>query len=334
MAFLSAGLAFGTATIFFSVIWLIALLWVLSKKTREAAWNSLYGVFTVGMLSSCILLPMVSRASFHISQPNCRGNVRSILAALEDYEKENGTLPEACVVDSDGQPMHSWRVLLLGQLGHEDLLTRYNMNEPWDGPNNRKLADEMPGVYRCLEHGHRSKTHYKLLTGPQSLFDGFALPRSVNVTDEHSTTPLLVEDWKNPINWMKPDDISIKEAAQQFSNFEEHGSAHQSHGIFMDRYSGSHFGMYDGYVQKLGGNSNRNDWERLFRVRDGSINRSEFQDYGESRYNYGRIFAVACYLLLGVLPLVLILKKPRGLPCRQIGPPKELPEKQPPRASE
>ena len=43
--------------------------------------------------------------------------------------------------------MHSWRVLLLPYLDQLELYNAYRFDEPWDGPNNRLLADRMPRHY-------------------------------------------------------------------------------------------------------------------------------------------------------------------------------------------
>jgi len=42
--------------------------------------------------------------------------------------------------------MHSWRVLILPYMGEEEqqLYSRYNLNEPWNSPENHKLAALRP----------------------------------------------------------------------------------------------------------------------------------------------------------------------------------------------
>ena len=42
---------------------------------------------------------------------------------------------------------YSWRVAILPYLEHNPLYRQYNFDEPWDGPNNRKLIDKMPAIY-------------------------------------------------------------------------------------------------------------------------------------------------------------------------------------------
>jgi hypothetical protein len=47
----------------------------------------------------------------------------------------------------DGKPLLSWRVHLLPRLGHADLYRRFKLDEPWDGPNNKRLLDRIPPEY-------------------------------------------------------------------------------------------------------------------------------------------------------------------------------------------
>ena len=39
--------------------------------------------------------------------------------------------------------------MLLPFLGEKELYGHYRFNEPWNGPHNRALNNQMPAVYRC-----------------------------------------------------------------------------------------------------------------------------------------------------------------------------------------
>ena len=83
------------------------------------------------------------------SRNSCLNNMKQILLALNNYESAHGAYPPPYVADADGKAMHSWRVLILPYLEHAALFKKYRMDEPWDGPNNRELWEDMPEVYRC-----------------------------------------------------------------------------------------------------------------------------------------------------------------------------------------
>ena len=83
-------------------------------------------------------------------------NLKQIAMALQCYHQANGCFPPAYIADKTGKPMHSWRVLILPYLDRDDLYKAYNFTEPWDGPNNKKLATSRPDL--CLpEHRRTSR---------------------------------------------------------------------------------------------------------------------------------------------------------------------------------
>jgi hypothetical protein len=52
----------------------------------------------------------------------------------------------------------SWRVYILPFLGEQKLYAAFNHNEPWDGPNNKKLIERMPDVFRAPDVTGTGKT--------------------------------------------------------------------------------------------------------------------------------------------------------------------------------
>jgi hypothetical protein len=135
------GLAWAGGTL---AIW--AIVFFSQSRTCTLMW--LACLVLVGTCCSGILVPGVgsrpASPGFH-----CHVNRRQICRALEGYRLRNGGLPPASIADVSGKVMHSWRVLILPYLGHEDLFNAYHFDEPWDGPNNSKLLPLMPDVYRC-----------------------------------------------------------------------------------------------------------------------------------------------------------------------------------------
>ena len=104
--------------------------------------------------------------------------------------------------------MHSWRVLLLPYLGMEDVYKEYRFSEPWDGPNNRKLAERMPKIYRFPgEHG--PTTNYLAVVGPETAWPGQRTITGNEVNDGKSNTILIVENQGAGIHWMEPRDLSF-----------------------------------------------------------------------------------------------------------------------------
>src|SRR5210317_613550 len=79
-------------------------------------------------------------------EDECKANLRRIGVALLEYHDRCGSFPPAYVLSEHGQRWHSWRVLLLPDLGYTDLHNQYSFDEPWNGPHNRQLLARMPSI--------------------------------------------------------------------------------------------------------------------------------------------------------------------------------------------
>lgn len=148
--------------------------------------------------------------------------------------------------------MHSWRVLILPYLGHTGLYRRYRFNEPWDGPTNSLLLDQMPDEYRCpsLYSGRSSatKTSYLAVVGQYTMWPNDAARKLHEVTDGADDTLMVVESYSREVNWMQPRDINFSDAVSLFASGTEsrvHLSAPHPGGfnmLYADGHAG--FGVY------------------------------------------------------------------------------------------
>lgn len=139
-------------------------------------------------------------------------NLAGICTAMFEYHDKYGHLPPAYILGADGKPAHSWRVLLLEFIDQKALLNQYNFKEPWNGPNNRKLADKMPRQYRVAGHADKRNkllTSYVVLVGKKSAFPGDKTVKLADITDGREITILVAEAEGFDINWMEPRDWDI-----------------------------------------------------------------------------------------------------------------------------
>ncbi len=220
----------------------------------------------LGILTA-MLYPAVQQAREAARRSSCKCNLKQLGLALHNYHDANGSFPPAFIADSQGRPMHSWRVLILPYIDQAALYNRYNFAEPWDGPNNVKLLDEIPAVYKCPSHVPRSPavaglsacfgplacstaatvssaagrrcTNYAAALGKNCVFRGARPVAIEDVTDGTSNTLMIGDVTDAEILWTKPEDIDIV----------QHPKIGDRMGFSSDHSGGVHFLMGDGSVR-------------------------------------------------------------------------------------
>ena len=131
--------------------------------------------------------------------------------AVANYHDTYGSLPPAYVADANGRPMHSWRVLLLPFLDQRTLYEQYDFNEPWDGPNNRRLIADRPSIYALHDQTSQREpfTNYLAVVGPETAWRGAEAIRYDDIGDGTSHTILLVENVGAAVDWTEPRDLEL-----------------------------------------------------------------------------------------------------------------------------
>jgi hypothetical protein len=172
---------------------------------------------------------------------NCRGNLQRIALALHSYHDTYGSFPPAIARNSAGEPMHSWRVLILPFLdgGPRDL--DYRMDEPWDSPHNRRVTAKTPPVFRCPGNTNGAKfgtTHYVAIDGPHSVLNSEKPARLQDIIDGPGVTMMVVEGRDPAVHWAQPRDLEIA-----------HGTAFGPDGMSSAHGGVFHAAMADGTVR-------------------------------------------------------------------------------------
>lgn len=138
-------------------------------------------------------------------------NLKQLAIAIYNYIDDHKHFPPAVVLGPDGKTPHSWRIEILPFLHAEgkQLYDQYNLNEPWDSDNNKKVLLQMPAVFRSPQDNEKSfHTSYFAVTGPQTMFADAKGTRFEQVTDGLANTVMLVET-KADIPWTKPADVEV-----------------------------------------------------------------------------------------------------------------------------
>jgi|SRR6185437_10035694 len=130
---------------------------------------------------------------------------------MQIYQDSHGRLPPAVVYGKDGQPLYSWRVLMLPFIEQPELYKQFHLDEPWDSPHNVELLARMPQTYAPPPNKKSRLPAYHtvchVFVGKGTAFEGKeGLRLPADFPDGTSNTILLVEAGP-PVPWTKPEDI-------------------------------------------------------------------------------------------------------------------------------
>lgn len=131
--------------------------------------------------------------------------------AVANYHDTYKCYPPPFIADADGKPMHSWRILVLPYLERNDLYQQYRFDEPWDGPNNRKLANQMPDQYALhgIEKPGNVTTNYLRVVGDQTASPPNRMIDTSAISDGVSNSLFVVENVGANVHWMEPRDLEF-----------------------------------------------------------------------------------------------------------------------------
>ncbi len=175
-------------------------------------------VVAIPMLLLCVgilvglLLPAVQAAREAARRMQCSNNMKQIALAMHNYESVYKAFPPAYTVDANGQPLHSWRTLLLPYMEQNALYSQIDLNKPWDDPVNLPFSQVVIPSYACPS-GHTDspeKTCYQVVVDPAGIFTGPTPCQIRTITDGTSSTILVIEtESENAVPWMAPNDADM-----------------------------------------------------------------------------------------------------------------------------
>jgi hypothetical protein len=261
------------------------------------------------------LLPIgVMREAARRSQ--CNSHLKQIAVALHSYHDTYGEFPPAFLGDEDGQPMHSWRVLILPWLEQAALYDQYDFEQPWDGPNNRRLLAQMPYVYQCPSDARRRQrpsewTNYVAVVDPRTAWPGAKSTKLSDFTGGTANTILVLEDQSREILWMEPRDLTWDDATSALTSQDRQmGGVHRREDFFYEYSGGRQAALVDGSVRYLFDGMPRDLVASLLRF-DQSLDESfrEFVPTVTKRLKLFNCFLLASFVTLALLPLPWVWRK-------------------------
>lgn len=201
----------------------------------------------IGIIMAMPAIQAVRRAAQEMTTlVTCQNFEKQISLALHNYHEVYQSFPPAYTTDEDGNPLHSWRVLLLPYLEEGAMYREIRLSEPWDSEYNRQFHSRMPISYNCQltpEVKEAGLTSYMRVVGPGTTTDGPGTTGIGDIEVGMSNVIWLVEVMPTTC-WMAPVDIQESDLADNF----KFGSVHSP----LAGSSIINVGFLDATVQSLG----------------------------------------------------------------------------------
>lgn len=198
---------------------------------------------TILILVLAAFKPYVEQAQARILATSCDRNLARLGKAFQAYHQHYGSFPPASVTDKSGKPMHSWRVLILPELGELTLYKKYRFDQPWNSPENLEVSQQMPAVFGCPANPEaiaQNETSYMVIVGKRTAFPGpDQATRSEQFDDGLSQTILVVETVVQGVLWTDPTDLDA-----DLIKYDINGR--KGNGIGSSHPDGAHVLMADG----------------------------------------------------------------------------------------
>lgn len=305
--------AFGAGGLVLAAIILAAVAYI---RISRSMWRAAAVVCLAILCGFCVLSFVLyegRHADEAFRRASCTNNLKEITLALGHYHELHGCFPPAYIADADGKPMHSWRVLILPWLEQRPLYQQYNFDEPWEGPNNRKLAGQRIATYVCPSSknstGTSPTTNYVAVVGPKTAWPGPEQTKLGDILDGTHKTIILVEIADSDIHWMEPRDLSFEEALRGINPQSGAGISSEhvaDNGYFYHDTAVVNVAFADGTVRTLREGLPLDKIEALLTIDGGeTVNLEYCEDYSvPARLNWTKCIALPTLVLSAILLLV------------------------------
>jgi hypothetical protein len=164
-----------------------------------------------------VAIQTANRIANHVDEsmnrPACVNNIKNLGMALRWYESQVGNLPPVHTLDQSGQPLTSWRTLILPRIQHHDVFSTYDQSQPWNAAINKRASDIKFELLRCpsdiaLDLFSNLTSYVAIISPGGAWTPGRGLTLN-EIKDKLSDTILLVEMRNSDIAWAEPRDLDL-----------------------------------------------------------------------------------------------------------------------------
>jgi hypothetical protein len=290
---------------------LILAFWAWAGRDKNRRFIPLYLMLLLAAI--VVVFSLVNSAGRSRSEAQSRllrlNQLQQVSRALLAYENANGRLPPAYVADANGKLMHSWRVLILPYLGETALFQQYNLAEPWDGPNNSKLAAQIPAAYREQSGGATDSNTFAIVDD-EAAWTGNVGRTLASITDGLSSTILCIEASGLGIHWMSPQDVSLDEGVEILTQ-RKSGHTQTIDQFLTSKHITSRFVFYcDGSGRVTGQLNDAKIARAALTAAGGEFVPADLGWSTTTTVHWARVYSLFLFSAISILPLAS--RRPRG----------------------
>lgn len=112
------------------------------------------GLLAIALIGAVLLLlaPLRRTGALAVARRiQCRNNLKQIACAVAAYTDHYGEPPPLVSHSAAGQPLHSWRTLILEFVDGQgsDIYSKIDLTKPWNHPDHAELAQSTPPLFHC-----------------------------------------------------------------------------------------------------------------------------------------------------------------------------------------
>lgn len=190
------------------------------RASLDAATTRVDGPDAVATLAVRADLPFGPALAASVAEANAdaarllatQTNLKQLALAMYNYASgHNDHLPAPSVASKAGEPLLSWRVAVLPDVGKLPLYYQFKLDEPWDSEHNAKVLKDnpmppafaLPGVTKPGD----KETHFRVFVGGGAVFEPLKPTKLAAFAGDMSNT-VLVATAATAVPWTKPDELA------------------------------------------------------------------------------------------------------------------------------
>ncbi|MCA9261397.1 MAG: DUF1559 domain-containing protein [Planctomycetales bacterium] len=181
---------------------------------RGANWTVLLASLGLSVGGVLLLWPSIPSAHYaaHLRRQR-KLNMQQIAIAIYEYAQSHGRFPPAFTTDQNGNRLHSWRTLILPEIGEGELFAMIDLTKPWDAPENARARHRLPECYQSLAGDAQTPvTVYLAILGEGTAFDrAEGRPFAESMPQWKSTISFIEGPKQWAAHWMAPVDATLDE---------------------------------------------------------------------------------------------------------------------------